>query len=193
MDNEKNQQNPKHVKKDLTRKQEELELKKRLIESPELFITEKGSDEYLDRLALKIKLIGGTEFVLSDYVAEVMAEYESRFKKPWWYRLADLYGVDRAVMDKYVKPEFARQFLVQFVYGRFPYLMLRTLRSKNRKVSKADNRTKLFQHLTKKAGEQLDVVIEQVYIMMGDCKTPLEFKMKYSSEYQIYFQLDFGF
>jgi hypothetical protein len=191
MSSKKTPQNLKHSQKSFTRKKEDLELKQRLLSSPELFITEKGSDEYLDKLALKIKLNGGDEFLLSDYVAEVMAEYEeSKFKKYWWHRLADLYSVDRSIMDRYVKPDFVRKFLVQFIYGRFPYSVLRTLRSKNRSTSTENNRTKLFQHLTKKASEQLDIVIEQVYTMMGTCQTPMDFKLKYSNTYKVYFQLD---
>lgn len=180
----------KSSKKTITRSKEDLELKDRILASPELFITEKGSDEHLDRLTIKLKLIGGDEFILSDFVAEVMAAYESKFSKAWYYRLADLYSVDRSIMDKYVKPEFVRQFTIQFIYGRFPYMMLRTLRSKNRKTSKGNDRSKLFQHLTKTASGELDIVIEQVFEMMGTCKSPIEFKMKYSSEYKIYFQLE---
>ena len=178
--------------KGFTREQKDLDLKKQLIASPELFITEKGSDEYLDKLALRVKLIGGEEFSLSDYVTEVMADYESKFSKDWFYRLADLHKVDRSVMDRYVKPEFVRQFIIRFVYGRFPYKMLKALRSKNRKSSSNNTRTKLFQHLTKTATEQLEIVIEQVFTLMGSCNNALDFKMKYSNQYKIYVQLDLG-
>ena len=189
MDNEKNHDNQQPRKK-VIRKPEDLKLKEQLLSSPELFITEKGSDEYLDRLALKIKLIGGDEFILSDYVAEVMAEYEAKFKKDWFYRLADLCELPRTIMDVYVKPDFVRKFIVQFVYGRFHYMILRTLRSKNRKTSTEENRTKLFQHLTKDASQKLDVVIEQVYTMMGVSENLMDFKMRYSKEYKIFFQLE---
>lgn len=180
------------VKAAFVRTQEEQDLKKLLLSGPELFVTDKASDEYLDRLSLRLKLIGGEEFDLGDYVAEMMAVYESKFGKPWFYRLAHLYGYNRSVMDQYVKPEFVRQFIVQFVYGRFPYKVLRSLRSRNRKTSTGKNRTKLFQHLTKDASEQLDVVINQVYEMMATCTDPLDFKMTYSKTYKIYFQLEMG-
>jgi hypothetical protein len=189
MDNEKNHNNQ-QPKKRVIRKPDDLKLKEQLLSSPELFITEKGSDEYLDRLALKIKLIGGDEFILSDYVAGVIADYESKFKKDWFYRLADICELPRNIMDTYVKPDFVRKFIIQFVYGRFHYMILRTLRSRNRKTSTEENRTKLFQHLTKDASQKLDVVIEQVYTMMGVSKNLMDFKMKYSKEYKIYFQLD---
>ncbi|RYZ90745.1 MAG: hypothetical protein EOP04_02935 [Proteobacteria bacterium] len=166
------------------------DLMRALVSGPELFLTEKGSNEYLDKLALKIKLMGGGEFTLADVISEVMSDYEAKFHKYWWHQLADLYNIDRVVMDKYVKPDFARKFLVQFIYGRFPYMVLRTLRSRNRRVSKEGSRTKLFQHMTKSASEQLDVVIEQVYQMMKQCQTPMEFKLKYSKEYKVYFQLE---
>ena len=175
------------------RTHDELDRKKRLLSGPELFLGDTASDEYLDRLALRLKLIGGQEFDLADYVADMMAVYESKFAKPWFYRLADLYKVNRSVMDQYVKPEFVRQFILQFVYGRFPYKVLRSLRSRNRKTSSEKQRTKLFQHLTKDASEQLDVVINQVFEMMALCCDPSEFKLLYSKTYKVYFQLEIGF
>src|SRR5580704_10457652 len=125
----------KSVKAGFVRTQEELDRKKRLLNGPELFVGDTASDEYLDRLSLRLKLIGGQEFDLVDYVADMMTVYESKFGKPWFYRVADLYKVNRSVMDQYVKPEFVRQFIIQFVYGRFPYKVLRSLRSRNRKTS----------------------------------------------------------
>lgn len=183
----------KQVKKvGLIRSKDDLDLKKHLVESAELFITEKGSDEYLDKLSLKIKLLGGQEFILSDYVSEIMADYEPKFSKDWYYRLADLYQVPRTLMDPYIKPEFVRQFTIEFVYGRFPSAVLRTLRSKNRKTSNTLERTKLFQHMTKDASGELDLVIEQVFVLMGKCKDPISFKLEYSRIYKVYFQLEFG-
>lgn len=181
-------ENSKNPQKVFTRSEQDLETKRQLIFGPELFITEKGSDVYLDRLSVKRKLIGDEEEALTEYVADVVAEYESKFSKAWYYRLADLYSVNRSVMDKYIKPDFVRQFTIQFVYARFPNKVLRALRRRNRITSKDYERTKLFQHLTKSASEELDIVIEQVYLMMGDCSSPFEFKMSYSSKYKVYFQ-----
>jgi hypothetical protein len=192
MNKKKTQQLPQATRGGVARKQEDLDLKSRLLSSPEMFITEKASDEYLDRLALKIKL-GANEPNATNFIADAITAYEAKFKRYWWYRMADLYRVDRKVMEPYRKPEFARLFLLQFVYGRFPYMVLRMLRAKNRKVSTKENQIKLFQHLNHEANEQLDNVIEQVYIMMGQYKTPIEFKMAYSSAYKIYFQMDLGF
>lgn len=175
-------------KKIFTRKKEDAELKKQLILGPEAFITQKGSDEYLDKLSLKVKLFGRDEFTLDEYVSEAMTKYESKFHKYWFYRLADLYEVPRSVMDVYVKPDFVRKFIVQFVYGRFPYLMLRTLR-KNKNVYGGSN-NKLYHYLTKDASEQLDIVIDQVYEAMNQSDTPLEFKMTYSQKYKVYFQTE---
>lgn len=187
--NEQNRGKRKGGKK-FTRKEQDLQLKKQLLAGPELFVTNKGSDESLDRLALKIKLYGENGFNISEIVAEVLAKYESKFKKYWFNRLADLAGVNRAVMIPYVKPDFVRQFIIGFVYARFPYTVLRTLRSKNRKTSLEAKRTKLFQHMTKVASDQLDVVIAQVYAVMNESDNLLDFKMKYSKQYQIHFQTE---
>jgi hypothetical protein len=174
--------------KQFKRKAEDLELKKRLLFGPESFITEKASDEGLDRLSLKMKLFAETGFEVTNIVADVLADYESKFKIEWFYKLADLAGVKRNVMDVYVKPEFVRLFIIEFVYARFPNKILKTLRSKNRQTSTENRRTKLFQHLTKSASEQLDLVISQVEQVMNDSVNLIDFKMKYSNLYSVYFQ-----
>lgn len=172
----------------LKKQEQDLELKKQLIAAPELFISPKGSDAHLDELALKVKLIKGDEVILSDIIANEMAEHETKFFKEWFYRLADIAHVSRSVMDVYVKPEFVRRFIIQFVYGRFPYMVLRTLRSRNRK--KTGKRGKLFQHMTKKASDQLDMIISQVYTIMQKSEDIVDFKKNYSKEYQLYFQIE---
>jgi len=162
----------------------------------ELFIQK--SDEFADAEAKKrresrrkkVQFIGGLTINIDEYVLEVMSEHITKFHKPWFYRLADLYGVPRKVMDEYVKPQFVRLFIIQFVYGRFPYLLLRTLRSRNRKLGKKGG--KLHQHLQKDASAQLIQVIKDVYDMMEPSvgKGPLDFKMAYSKEHTLYFQVE---
>jgi hypothetical protein len=174
--------------KGFERKTEDVDLIKQLLLSPDAFITERTSDEILDKHLLKIKLFSGREFTIDDYIAEEMVKYESKFFKDWFYRLADLYKVDRKLMDVYIKPDFVRRFIIQFVYGRFPYLLLRTLRSRNRKLR--GNGGKLFQHLKTDASEKLDIIVGQVYEFLGVSKDPLDFKMRYSKEYRLYFQVE---
>ena len=176
------------IKRQIKRKPEDLELKKQLLLSPEMFIKERASDESLDKLSLKIKLINGREFTLAEYIAEEMIPYESKYFKDWFYKLADLYRVDRKLMDVYVKPDFVRRFIIQFVYGRFPYLLIRTLRSRNRKIK--GRKGKLFQHLKKDASERLDVIIGQVYEILLISDNLADFKKKYSTQHNLFFQVE---
>jgi hypothetical protein len=156
----------------------------------------KQSDELASQEALKrrqrqkqkIEFLGGGVIVIEDYVANVITKHITKFHKAWFYKLADVYKVDRKLMDVYVKPEFVRQFIIQFVYGRFPYLLLRTLRSRNRKLH--GKNCKLFQHLNPNASQQLDDVIKQVSDVMDISESPLAFKMKYSEMYKIHFQVE---
>lgn len=170
---------------------EEIELIKQLKLSPDVFRTERGSDESLDKLALKIKLISGREFTIAEYIADEMLEYHSKFNKDWFYKLADVYGVDRKVMEPYVKPDFVRRFIIQFVYGRFPYLLLRTLRSRNRKLKGKGG--KLFQHLKRDVSDKLDEIIYEVYKIMEVSENVLDFKQKYSAKYTVHFQVELNF
>jgi hypothetical protein len=141
-----------------------------------------------ERQKQKVTFLSGASIIIDDYVANVIAKHITKFHKPWFYKLADLYKIDRKLMDVYVKPDFVRRFIIQFVYGRFPYLLLRTLRSRNRKLH--GQNCKLFQHLNAKASEHLDIVIKQVFDVMDDSENPLDFKKKYSEQYTIYFQLE---
>lgn len=156
----------------------------------------KQSDEVAEQEALKrkerhrqkIQFLSGAVIIIDDYVANVIAKHITKFHKPWFYKLADLYKVDRKLMDVWVKPDFVRRFIIQFVYGRFPYLLLRTLRSRNRKLR--GKTCKLFQHLNSDASSKLDDVIREVFEVMDISDNPLDFKMQYSAKHTIYFQLE---
>jgi hypothetical protein len=141
-----------------------------------------------ERQKQKVQFIGGSTINVDDLIANVMAKHETRFKKWWFYKLAKLYKVDPKLMDTYVKPDFVRVFIIAFVYGRFPYLLLRTLRGRNRKLGAKAG--KLHQHLNPDAVKQLEDVISQVSDIMDISANPLDFKMKYSKEYRLEFQLE---
>ena len=188
---EKSQTVPGNQKQIFTRKQEDLKLKERLLAAPELFITNKGSDEYLDRLSLKIQLRGGDEFTLEEYITQNMVEYRPRFYREYYYEIANLHGLDKSVMDNYQKPQCAADFTVQFIYGRFPMKVLNFLREKSPWTAIPGIRAnKLFQYLSKIASDQLDLIIEQAVQVMKESKNLSEFKMKYSIKYKVYFQID---
>lgn len=185
-------QDPENPKKSsgVVRKKEDLELKKQLLLGPNLNVPDKGSDESLDKLSLKIKLIGGREFTLEEYIAENLVAYESKFFKDWFYELARLFGVDKKEMDPYVKPKFVPEFIINFVYARFPYKVFERLRKKCKFVSRTMRSHKLFQWLSKDASKQLDVVIEQVFLIMKDSADFKDFQKKYSDAYKLHFQVD---
>lgn len=195
--NESNEMNSDKSKRAFVRKQEDLDLKKNLLSGPELFITERGTDEHLERLSLKIKLRNGTEFNLEDYVSTLVTIFESKFHQEWFYRLADVYGDDRSVMEQWVKPDYARQTIVEFVYGRFPYSVIRMLRKNKLKYGTVDNR--LYHLLTPKASDDLDIVINDVFELMGEDggkkykNNPSAFKEAYSNKYKVYYQSEINF
>lgn len=186
-------QNNQPQRKIFTRKQEDLELKKRLLSSPELFITPKETDEGLDKLSLKLKLGIEDKFVLENYVVDEYVEYEYKFKKYWYYALADLYKVDRSVMDKYVKPKFVPMFKIHFIYARFPQTLLQSLRKKSPFIFPGYSglrTSKLYNHLSKDASDKVDIVIQQAFDVMEQSTSVLDFKEKYSSLYKVYYQVD---
>ena len=178
-------------KKIFQRKQQDLELKRKLIGSPELFITDKGSDEYLDSLSLKIKLYGGKEFTLEEYINDNLVKYRPRFYKEYYYEIARLHNLPKEVMDNYIKPLVAAQFTINFVYARFPQKVFNRLRQLSKWTDIPGIReNKLFQRLTPIASEQLDLYIDQAYNVAKKSNNIHDFRLDFSKEYHVYFQMD---
>lgn len=169
----------------------ELERKNKLLGSPELFLTEKGSDEYLDTLSMKLKLIGGRELTYEEYLSEGLVDYKSHFYKEYYYQIAKLYGMDKSEMDKYQKPQCVAFFTIQFIYARFPKRVVdRLMRDTKWTEIPGVREFKLFQRLSVIATEQLELFIDQCVNMMKQCTNLTEFKLKYSKKYKVYFPID---
>ncbi len=179
---------------DIKRQQQQLPPEEKLF-NIESFT--KKSDEFASEEAKKRKerqvvkkwFINLSDTDIDFLFSKIIEKYESKFKKIWFYRLADLYKVDRQLMEPYVKPDFVRLFIIQFIYARFPRNVLRQLRGRNRKARKnGNNGAKLYHHLSKEASDQLDIVIREASDMMVECTTIQEFTNKYSSKYKVWFQ-----
>lgn len=142
------------------RSKQEEDLKNQLIQ-PVLFY-EKGSDEFLDRLFFKVKLIGGNEFSFEDFILEKPFEYRSHFYKEFYLVTADLFGIDRKLMDNYRKPQCAADATNSFIYSRFPNRVVSHIRSKCKWLPDCFEREfKLFQFLSPIMVERLDLYIDQ--------------------------------
>lgn len=176
------------------RKKADLELKRQLQSSADIHITERSSDESLENLFLKKKLKGDDfGFSIEDHVIDKVEDYGYKFYKEWYHALADLYQVDRKLMENYVKPKFVAMFIIHFIYARFPYSVLKSLRKKSPLLFPGYSpmrSNKLYQRLSKSSSEQLDMFIEQCFVMMKESKSVLEFKQSYSQKYTVYFQVD---
>ncbi len=142
----------------------ELEIRRKKIQEllfgPELEVFNKQSDSYLDRLLLEIELRDGKSKI-SDVILLEPRTYEAIFHKVWFYRLADMLGVNRKVMDTYVKPKYVKDFFILFVYARLGYKVLRELRAA-RKLAKAHN-AKLFQFLKDEYYKIIEMIAVQIY------------------------------
>jgi hypothetical protein len=87
-----------------------------------------------EREILKSWFVNLSDTEIDFLFSNVIEKYESKFKRAWFYVLADLFKVDRILMKPYLKPDFVRLFIIQFVYARFPRRVLRQLRGRNRKA-----------------------------------------------------------
>jgi hypothetical protein len=137
-------QSTKNIKQKVQDKDYQLQQVQELLFGPELEILNKRPNAFLDRLLLEIELRDGKSKI-SDVIMTEPRVYEAIFHKVWFYRLADMLGVSRSVMDTYVKAKYVREFFIKFVYARLSYKIFRELKSA-RKLAKAHD-AKLFQFL----------------------------------------------
>lgn len=161
----------------------EIEIKKQklheLLFGPEQEILKKQSDIFLDGLFLEIQLRDGKSKI-ADVIQIEPREYEPIFHKVWFYRLADMLGVSRKVMDTYVKPGYVRDFFIKFVYARLGYMILRELKAA-RRIAKA-NGAKLFQFLKGDYYQIIHRIAAEIYTEM-EGKNEDQFILAYSTKF----------
>lgn len=160
-----------------------------LLFGPEIEILTKQSDIFLDRMLLEIELRDGKSKI-SDVIMLEPRIYEAIFHKIWFYRLADMLGVSRSVMDKYVKPKYVREFFIKFVYARLGYKVLRELKAA-RKLAKAHN-AKLFQFLKDEYYKLIEMIAIQIYDEM-EGKDFKQFVDSYSTKNKLPIQQTLSF
>jgi hypothetical protein len=117
-------------------------------------------------------------------------EYEAIFHKVWFYRLAEMLGVDRSVMDTYVKPRYVREFFIKFVYARLGYKVFRELKAA-RRLAKAHD-AKLFQFLKYEYCKLIELIASQIYEEM-EGKNFSQFEESYSKKNKLPIQQTLSF
>lgn len=132
----------------------------------------------------------GIPLNLSAYVRENYIEHSVHFYKQFFYQIADLFGLDRSVMDKYVKPKCVPRFINKYVYGRFPNRVLARIHERNPLMPDFSRAYKNFQFLTIYADNLLKQYINDAYLCMKSCKNYKEFREKFSGLYGIYNQTE---
>ncbi|MBX3240560.1 MAG: hypothetical protein KIT80_01025 [Chitinophagaceae bacterium] len=160
-----------------------------LLFGPEKEILNKPSNIFLDRLLLEIELRDGKSKI-SDVIMTEPRVYEAIFHKVWFYRLADMLGVSRSVMDTYVKPKYVREFFIKFVYARLSYKVLRELRAA-RNLAKAHD-AKLFQFLKGEYYNLIETIAGQIYNEM-DGKNFVQFTESYCKNNKLPIQQTLSF
>src|SRR5688572_8092070 len=137
-------QSTKNIRQKVQDKNYQQQQIQELLFGPEREILNRLSNIFLDRLLLEIELRDGKSKI-SDVIMTEPRVYEAIFHKVWFYRLADMLGVSRTVMDTYVKPKYVREFFIKFVYARLSYKVFRELKVARRLAKAYD--AKLFQFL----------------------------------------------
>lgn len=160
-----------------------------LLFGPELEIQNKRSNAFLDRLWLEIELRDGKSKI-SDVVMTEPRLYEAIFHKVWFYRLADMLGVSRSVMDTYVKPKYVKEFFIKFVYARLGYKVFRELKAARKLANSYD--AKLFQFLKGEYYNLIDTIAREIYEEM-EGKNLSQFVESYSVKNKLSIQQTLSF
>ena len=182
-------QSIKNIRQKVQEKGNLQQLAQELLFGPELEIRNKRSKASLDRRFLEIELRDGKSKI-SDVVMTEPRVYETIFHKVWFYRLADMLGVSRTVMDKYVKPKYVREFFIKFVYARLSYKVFSELKAA-RKIAKAHD-AKLFQFLKDEYYTLIEMIATQIYEEM-EGKTFRQFVEAYSAKNKLPIQQTLSF
>lgn len=189
-----NKKDPIKGKKIFTRKDEDVQLKHQLLLAPELLLTNRGDDENLEKLSVKIRLQNDEEVSIEEYLLpeDQIAAYYPKFPKEFFHQIAKLKDIPVELMEPYHKPICVPKFINEFIYGRFPYKLLKQLRKKNTYIAQNVwlRPYKHFQLLSNSTSEMLDVIIEEALEVMKECPTMSDFKKAYSAKYKVYAQLD---
>lgn len=188
---------------EIKRQQQQLSAEEKLLNIDSFT---KKSDEFAreearkrkERQVIKSWFVNLSEQQIDFLFSNIIEKYDPKFKKAWFYLLADLYKVDRKVMDRYLKPEFVRLFIINFIYARFPRRVLQRLRGKNRLAYKqGKSNIKLFQHLTPEVSQELTKVVNQARELMEECVNNgqgiKEFSELYCKRHKVWFQLPLQF
>lgn len=180
--NEEQQQEVKKLSPDQLREQEQLFADSDLISPANKQIKE----------AELIQTLGGDvinldEYVEANYVTKQNTHY---FKDLFYYPLADIFGVSREVMDRYVKPHFVPIFKNNFILARFPRKVVNRIQGKNKYISYCRRKYHHYQIMTKKADDQYRLYIYQAQEIMKDKSSIKDFIIEYCTKYHLSIQLD---
>jgi hypothetical protein len=137
-----------------------------------------------------VKLRGGEEINLAQYISENYAEAATHFYKPFYQALAQLFSVDPIVMERYRKPHFVPVFKNSFIYARFPQRVIERIHEKNPYVGYCKRKYKNYQCLTIAADEQLREYIMQVQTIIEMSDNVKDFIILYCTKYNLPIQLN---
>jgi len=143
-----------------------------------------------------VKTIGGQEINLNEYIEVNYINYtgqDTHFtREQFYYPLADMFGVDRKLMDNFIRPHFVPVFKNNFIISRFPQKVVSHIREKNKYIAYCRRGFFHYQLMTKKADSDYRLYIGQVQAIINRNPQPTlkEFIIEYCTEYHLAIQLD---
>ena len=178
------------------KKADELQLKLKLLQSPEAKIQDRFSDKNLDRRN-EIELLSGRVINLDEerkalqkVIANALKEYAPRVPQEYYrqiFRLNNWIIPEGKIQEK---PSIVGHFTNEIIYDRYNKSILPELKRLNPYIKLGMRNFKHFQWLTEEGQSLYDGYIQDAICVMKESSDWYDFRIKHSQKFGVTFQLN---
>lgn len=178
------------------KKADELQLKLKLLQSPEAKIQDRFSDKNLDRRN-EIELLSGRVINLDEerkalqkVIANALKEYAPRVPQEYYrqiFRLNNWIIPEGKIQEK---PSIVGRFTNEIIYDRYNKSILPELKRLNPYIKLGMRNFKHFQWLTEEGQSLYDGYIQDAICVMKESSDWYDFRIKHSQKFGVTFQLN---
>lgn len=167
-----------------------------LIQGPENLLVNRFSDKSLDEKNLKFELLNGKKTslyeekqLLKKIISELPKNYEPKYAT-FFPALGRLLNWSPEILKSYHKPPIAAKTINEVIYDRFPKEVVEHIHAKNPYYKWCFREYKNYFFLGEDGIIMLERFIEDAVILMNDCSTLYEFRVKHATKFGTGFQPD---
>lgn len=178
------------------KKADELQLKLKLLQSPEAKIQERFSDKNLDRRN-EIELLSGKVINLDEehealqkIIANALKKYSPRVPQEYYRQIFRLNNWPIPEGKIKEKPSIVGRYTNEIIYDRYRKSVLPELKRLNPYIKLGMRNFKHFQWLTEEGQSLFDVYIQDAVSVMKESSDWYDFRINHSKKFAVTFQLN---